>query len=346
MVARMKITTRFEHEELHLRAINTAKEYRRFEAALISIFQEIEKHRTFERYEMPSLFMYSTKILGLSEATTCMLTSVMRAANKVPELKAAVEEGKITLSNARRIAPVLNSSNKSEWLPKAAELPLRKLELELAKSFPEKPAPTRITPKSKILCRLEVDLPHETLDKLKRAQDILSQKKQADFDTTQTLNALLDEFLERHDPVEKAKRAETRSANSLQSRAKKSAVARQVISLRPPGSAGQVQATTAQVAATASLALPQKMSPENLELARRMGFKIPRSPIPARQKHALALNQNTQCTFVYRNGVRCESARWLHTHHITPIANGGTNAIDNLRTLCSAHHKIMHKREY
>ena len=115
----MKITTHFKHEELHLRAVNIAKEYRRFEPALISVFQELEKHRTFACYEMPSLFMYSTKILGLSEATTCMLTAVMRASNKVPELKLAVEEGKITLSNARRIAPVLNSSNKSEWLVKA-----------------------------------------------------------------------------------------------------------------------------------------------------------------------------------------------------------------------------------
>ena len=172
----MKIVTNFKHEELHSRAVNTAKEYRRFETALISVFQELEKHRTFERFEMPSLFMYSTKILGLSEATTCMLTAVMRAANKVPELKAAVENGKITLSNARRIAPVLSAINKSEWLTKAAELPLRKLELALAKSFPEKPAPTRVVAKSEILSRLEIDLSHETLAKLKRAQDVLAQK--------------------------------------------------------------------------------------------------------------------------------------------------------------------------
>ena len=319
----------FKHEDLHQRAMSTAKEYRRCETALIGIFQELEKYRTYEQYQMPSLFIYATKMLGLSEATTCMLTSVMRASIKVPELKTAIEEGKITLSNARRIAPVLGTANKSEWLEKAAALPLRKLELELAKAFPDRPAATRMIAKSEKLSRLEIDLPHATLAKLKRAQEILAQKKQKHIDAAQTLDAVLDEFLERHDPVEKAKRAQKRQVATKtniadsKTRSKELAVSRPVKNL--------------------NTALTQKMSPEHLLLARKMGCKIPRIPVPARERHALALNENLHCSFSYSDGTHCKSTLWLHRHHVTSVANGGSNSATNLRTLCSAHHRIEHK---
>ena len=317
----MKTESKFNHEELHLQAVTIAKEYRRCETALIGIFQELEKRRTFECYQMPSLFAYATKVLGLSEATTCMLTAVMRASNKVPELKTAVENGMITLSNARRIAPVLCKDNKLELLEKAATLPLRKLEQELAKKFPDQPAITRVIPKSESLSRLEIDLPHSTIEKLKHVQEILAQKNQKHVDAVQALECALDDFLERHDPVEKATRAKRR-AISAETKVKKSPVARPV----------------------EAVSTIQKMSPEHLALARKMGFKIPRAPIPAKEKYALVLKENWQCSFVYENGLRCESMRWLHVHHVRQVANGGSNSVANLRTLCAGHHKVVHRR--
>lgn len=159
----------FQHEELHERAVVTAREYLKRETELIGIFQELDDRRTFEQFGMPSLFAYATKILRLSEATTTALTSIARAARKVPELKEAIESKTISFSSARRIAPVIKAESKKEWIEKAASLPVRGLELELAKSFPERPAPPRIIPKSETLGRLEVDLPLATLAKLKRA---------------------------------------------------------------------------------------------------------------------------------------------------------------------------------
>jgi hypothetical protein len=39
----------------------------------------------------------------------------------------------------------------------------------------------------------------------------------------------------------------------------------------------------------------------------------------------------------------CERRNWLHAHHLTHWADGGPTNIDNLVTLCSAHHRRMHK---
>lgn len=34
----------------------------------------------------------------------------------------------------------------------------------------------------------------------------------------------------------------------------------------------------------------------------------------------------------------------VHVHHITPLASGGTNAFDNLITLCPNHHAMADQR--
>jgi 5-methylcytosine-specific restriction protein A len=41
-------------------------------------------------------------------------------------------------------------------------------------------------------------------------------------------------------------------------------------------------------------------------------------------------------------GVRCAQRRWLHYHHIIPKHQGGPDTLENLITLCSAHHKMEH----
>jgi len=38
----------------------------------------------------------------------------------------------------------------------------------------------------------------------------------------------------------------------------------------------------------------------------------------------------------------CKSTRWLDVHHIKHRAHGGSDAPENLRLLCSAHHRALH----
>jgi hypothetical protein len=39
----------------------------------------------------------------------------------------------------------------------------------------------------------------------------------------------------------------------------------------------------------------------------------------------------------------CERSGWLHTHHLKHWADGGSTNVDNLVTLCSAHHRKLHE---
>ncbi len=40
----------------------------------------------------------------------------------------------------------------------------------------------------------------------------------------------------------------------------------------------------------------------------------------------------------------CGRTRWVHVHHVVHWADGGPTDLDNLVTLCPAHHKLVHEQ--
>ena len=61
--------------------------------------------------------------------------------------------------------------------------------------------------------------------------------------------------------------------------------------------------------------------------------------IPDDMRDAVFVRDNGRCTFVAKDGTRCESRHGLQIDHIKPFAAGGTHAISNLRLLCAAHNR-------
>ncbi len=66
----------------------------------------------------------------------------------------------------------------------------------------------------------------------------------------------------------------------------------------------------------------------------------------ANVKHAVHLRDGGRCTFVDSQGNRCRSEQWIHLHHIQPVCNGGADDSDNLTTLCSFHHDLVHQLSF
>ncbi|RYZ79036.1 MAG: HNH endonuclease [Proteobacteria bacterium] len=65
--------------------------------------------------------------------------------------------------------------------------------------------------------------------------------------------------------------------------------------------------------------------------------------IRAGVRHEVAARDRGQCTFVDRHGKHCGSKRWIQTHHVTHFAEGGAHTLENLETLCWAHHSMKHR---
>ncbi|MBY0470376.1 HNH endonuclease [bacterium] len=189
---------------LHEKAVAFAKTYLKSESDLILVLQEIDRRKGYRELGFKSLFEYA-RSLGLSESVAYNLIVVARKALEVPTLQERLQAQEITLSNARTITSVLNSANQEKWIEKACTLSKRELEKEIAKEFPEKSVPetTRYLAENRVELRLGIS--EALLKKLKRIQDLESKQDAASLE--QTLEAMAESYLSKHDPIEKAKRA-------------------------------------------------------------------------------------------------------------------------------------------
>jgi len=188
------------HEDIDDKAVQSATRYLKEEALLLQAIQEVDLARTFEAFGYPSLFVYCTQRLKLSEATAYAFISVARKAASVPQLKQAVTEGVLNVSQAKRIVSVIDSSNASQWIEMAAASKQRELEREVAARLPA-PAPSeRVRPAGGGMSELTLVVPEALRRKVERLQEVRG------CSMVEALAVAVEEALDRHDPVLKAER--------------------------------------------------------------------------------------------------------------------------------------------
>jgi len=192
---------------LHSQALAYAKTYLNAESGLIRVLQEIESCRGYRELGFKSLFEYAVSALGLSESVTYNLITVARKSLEVPMLQKKIEAGEITLSNARKIAPVLTIETQEKWLHAASTLSKRELEKEIVKENPQLAIQERAKPIAPERLELRVGISEKLHQELIRAQEIVSSQTKKPATLEETLEALAELFLKREDPIEKAKRA-------------------------------------------------------------------------------------------------------------------------------------------
>ncbi len=193
------------HLELHERAIQLSRELRRLEGELILILDEIDQQKFFKRLGYASLFTYAVGALGLSEANAYAFISVARKSREIPELKIAVIEQKITVAKASRIVAAITKENAPALVKFAETHTTRQTEIEVARLQPSVAVLDKIKFKGEDLVQLECGITKDTHEKLERVKSLLAAKGQ--FSLDKVLSEVLEDYLERHDPVRKAERA-------------------------------------------------------------------------------------------------------------------------------------------
>jgi 5-methylcytosine-specific restriction endonuclease McrA len=225
----------------------------------------------------------------------------------VPELKAAITQGELSISTARRIAPILNRSNQAEWIGKAKVLKQAELEKAVTERNPQAHPKERVRPVAKNVSELRVAIDDETDADLTILKDLLSQKLRRAATLGDVVAWAVKETREKFDPARKALRARKLSS----------------------GNAPEVRDSSAKALASASA------NPSTKPLPKRV-------PIPAAVRHEVVRAQGVQCSFTSTDNRRCDQRRWLDLHHRTPVALGGGNHAQNLMFLCSQHHRAVH----
>ena len=181
--------------DLHELALTAANKYLNSERDLLRVLIEVDRARVFEKFEFTHLTPYCVGKLGLSEDIAKCLVRVVRKSHEVPELGAAVISGEVSLYKARAICSAVNTDNSEEWIAKARKLSKSQLEEEVASA---RGVQTR---------KVSLSFSFETVEKLKRARDVLSTMSSEYRSLEDAIDRMADEFLFKHDPVEKARRS-------------------------------------------------------------------------------------------------------------------------------------------
>ena len=75
------------------------------EAHLVTLIAEVDARRLYARHAKPSMFLYCTEVLHLSEQEAYLRITVARASREHPCLLAMLRDGRLHLSAIAKLAP-------------------------------------------------------------------------------------------------------------------------------------------------------------------------------------------------------------------------------------------------
>jgi hypothetical protein len=155
-------------------------------ADLIRSLMELDSRRLYLGESCASLYTFCTQVLGLCESAAYNRIEVARAARRVPAILAALEDGSLTLTNARLLSPHLTEANHPEILTAARYKSKRQVGELVATLTPRPDAPPElhVLPEgaeqrdhigalSTERYRIQFTIGRETRDKLQEVQDLL-----------------------------------------------------------------------------------------------------------------------------------------------------------------------------
>lgn len=330
-----------KHKCLHKKVVHFRERYGKMEIEFISLLQEVERTRLHRAFNCSSVFKYAVDIITFSESVAYTYISVARKALEFPEL---VTSG-LTISKASRIVSTINKENASELIAFALKNTMKKIDREVARINP-KAGRERVKALSDEFFEVKLSASSEFLEKLERVESLQAQRG-LKFGPGAAIEAALDAYLFRHDPVYRAERAMKRKAkrqfdsqNKPHNQASKDTAERETVMAETVMAARAMAETPA--AERTPVDTPQSgirtgTSPRGQELC----LNRVRKPLTADQKHTVFMRDKGKCTFE-QNGRRCENDRWVDIHHIHEVSRGGSNEPKNLTTLCSFHHGLLH----
>ncbi len=306
---------------LHNKALELAKDFKRIEIELVGIIQKIDAFKIYRKLGFASLYEYVNQGLGLSESVSYSLINVSRKSMAVPELKSAIQQGSLSISQAKRITSVITSVNASALIAKAKVMTQKEIEKEVARINPKAAVPERARYISETRVELRLSLKEDIMKNLRRIQDLECQRTKTTCDLEKTLEVIIDDYIQKHDPVKKSEKILHKlSLRTVNSNANENR---------------QIQIRNTEIVENSSKInnIHEASHPKTNQ----------RVAISSEIKHQVNQRDQGQCCYTNSQGARCLNRRWLDVHHRKPISKGGDNSLENLITLCKVHHRLQHE---
>lgn len=200
----MKLTVMAQ--KIHARALYLSKVHKKVELDLLEILNQVRALKIDRALGYTSLFNYASEALSLSEAQAYAFCAVVRASEQFPVLKQTLNAGRLSVYKASRVVSALDVDNAEQVIEFAATHSTRETEKYVTKLRPRALRADRMRPVTEHLFELRTNLSDACLEKLKRVQDLqASCNKNTSY--ADVIEAALEEYLFKHDPVAKAQRS-------------------------------------------------------------------------------------------------------------------------------------------
>jgi 5-methylcytosine-specific restriction endonuclease McrA len=184
-----------------------------------------------------------------------------------------------------------------------------------------KAEPPRETPPTEERVVLTFSVEKERMKKIDRARALLARKGGKLPSLEELMDAFVEDYLGRHDPVEREARREKRAARKVSS---------------------EVQKTPA---CDATLS-PARVLPDSTDTQVRPVCRVRSRHIPKQVADKVFARDGLSCTYRGPDGTRCSSIVGLELDHEHPFAAGGAHDETNLKVLCSAHNRLRAEMYY
>jgi hypothetical protein len=344
-------------EELLQRLAELVSQSRRVEADLVAHIGEVHARRLYARQAFPSMFVYCTEKLHLSEAEAYRRITAARAARKHPGLLTMLRDGRLHLSGIALLAPFLTANNRDELLERATHFSKRQIEELLAalSPAPDVPALIRRLPQKRVERAGAVVGPHPA-----HAVELVPGRVAASSPPADPGRPSVS--------PPPAPPASLPAGRSLSSRASVEPLAPARYKVQFTASAAlreKLERLTAllrsdipdgDLAQVIEQAVTEKL--ERLEARRFAKTAAPRRTlaqadtsaasrhVPAAVRRAVRERDGDRCRFVDDEGRRCSGRQRLEFHHRHPFGMGGDHSLTNISLLCPQHNRQIAERDY
>ena len=317
--------------------------------ALIAHLAEFDHRQLYRAGGFSSLFQYCVEVLRLSEDAASNRIAAARMARRHPDVLNRLAAGSLSPSTVRLIAKHATSENAQALIEAATGKTKRQVELILARLFPQSEVPASIRPlgpapspfppgltAAPSLLPLSTPTPTPTPDgavapRPHSAGDVDSGVLSADAPPRVTVVGT--------PPPDRFEIRFTAKADTVT----KLTMVQDLLSHAVPN--GDI----AEVFDRALSALAEQLLRRQFAMT-SAPRTTPDSPSaadePAAVKRAVYLRDRGRCTYVSKDGRRCESRRFLQFDHTQGRAVGGGFTVENVRLRCGPHNRLEAERLY
>lgn len=202
------------NDKLILAVRTLVKEERRITREILDHINEVERRRLYADLGFSSVFDWLVKDLGYSESAAYRRMQAARILRAVPEAAEKLESGALGLTvlskvqtliraDEKRTGEKISNDEKSDILAKVESCSGREAEHRLASHFPDvAQVKEKVRAVSEDQVSVQVTFTREQYEKLKRIQELLSHSH-IDASNAALLDAAMDVFLEKKDPLKK-----------------------------------------------------------------------------------------------------------------------------------------------